>query len=254
MGISFCIYTFFFHLHPLIQKHNYQYKNGLGVVHFPQCHILAKKSICHELWSDTYIRNLSLRTVNSTYLENFTLKRTTCLHKILIKTGKNGMDIFKMLKVAFEEQIVGRTLVLVAFQVQKMYELCWRCQIQVFAHQQVKQMKLLTECRTAFGNRSIHEVAYKLGISFGLLQNIFKDSLNMYQTTDKLVAHTCSFWFVCALTTKKKLLFFPAPPYSSDSVLCNFLLFPELKAALQGSIYNYHQESSKIRTYLLHYK
>ena len=29
----------------------------------------------------------------------------------------------------------------------------------------------------------------------------------MYQTADKLAAHTCSLWFVCALTKKKELLF-----------------------------------------------
>jgi hypothetical protein len=33
----------------------------------------------------------------------------------LIKTGKNGMEIFKMLKVVFKEQTVGRTRVLSGF-------------------------------------------------------------------------------------------------------------------------------------------
>jgi hypothetical protein len=34
----------------------------------------------------------------------------------------------------------------------------------------------------------------------------------MYQTADKLMVHTCSHWFVCALTKKKELLFLQSLP------------------------------------------
>jgi len=75
----------------------------------------------------------------------------------------------------------------------------------------------------AFGNRRIHEVAHKLGISFGSLQSIYKDSINMYKIADKLVAHTCSLWFVCALSKKKELLFFqPIPTYQIQYCVTSF--------------------------------
>ena len=142
------VFTLFFHLHQLIQKHNYWHKNGLGVVHFPWCHILPKKSICHGLWSDTYIRNLSFRTANSTYVENFILKRTKCLHKILIRTGKMVWKFFKMLKIAFKEQIVGRTQVWSGSPNSENVWTLLKIPNTRRAHQQGKQMKLLTECRT----------------------------------------------------------------------------------------------------------
>jgi hypothetical protein len=46
------------------------------------------------------------------YLENGKLQRTACLHQILLQNwGENTMEISRVVKIAFAEQTVGRTLV-----------------------------------------------------------------------------------------------------------------------------------------------
>ena len=45
----------------------------------------------------------------------------------------------------------------------------------------------------------------------------------MYQTADKLVAHTCSLWFGCALTKKKEQLFYqPLPTHQIQYCATSF--------------------------------
>jgi transcriptional regulator with XRE-family HTH domain len=78
----------------------------------------------------------------------------------------------------------------------------------------------------------VHEVAEMLGISFGSVQRILKDSVNMCQISAKFVLCLLTALSVHEFLAKKKMMVIPLPLCLLDLVSCDFFVFPKLKVAL----------------------
>jgi len=82
-----------------------------------------------------------------------------------------------------------------------------------------------------------------LGISFGSVQSMLKDNLNMFQVAAKFIPCLLSeeLTLVCVhvnLWLKNKMTVIPHPPYTLGLALCDIFLFPELKMVLNGGTFN----------------
>jgi hypothetical protein len=76
------------------------------------------------------------------YLENGRLEKTACLHQIFLKLVKDATESFEMLKVAFGEQIMGRTQIFKWFYKFKSNVTSMRMPNDWYVHRKAKQMKM----------------------------------------------------------------------------------------------------------------
>jgi hypothetical protein len=76
------------------------------------------------------------------YLENGRLERTVCLHQILLKLGKDDTESFEMLKVAFGEQVMGRTTIFQWFCKFKSNVPSMKMPNDWYVHRKAKQRKM----------------------------------------------------------------------------------------------------------------